>query len=118
MGPTLKTRLQESIPLAGDEVAQAVEVLRAGGAALEVGLHAGDPRIGGLAGERQLDVAVELLEALLAGQLMGAGTEDPAQDGAAFLLAFHHSSSPLVPTRKPRWASASRSLRRASCRFL
>src|SRR3954465_3921234 len=118
MGPTLKTRLQEPIPLAGDEVAQAVEVLRAGGAALEVGVHAGDPRLGRLAGERQLDVAVELLEALLAGQLRGPGAEDPAQDGASFLVALHRVSSPSVPTRKPRSASASRSLRRASCRFL
>src|SRR6059058_1584141 len=118
MGPTLETRRRESILLAGDEVAEAAEVLGAGGAALEVGVHAGDPRIGRLAGERQLDVAVELLEALLAGQLRSAGAEDPAQDGASFLVALHRVSSPSVPTRKPRSASAARSLRRASCRFL
>src|SRR3954469_16436194 len=101
MGSTLETRRRESIPLAGDEVAEAAEVLGAGGAALEVGVHAGDPRLGRLAGERQLDVAVELLEALLAAQLRGAGAEDPTQD-AAFLFTLHHSSSPSVPIRKPR----------------
>src|SRR3954463_2045137 len=117
MGSTLETRPQESIPLAGDEVAEAAEVLGAGGAAFEVRPHAGNPRVGRLARQRQLDVAVELLEALLARQLRGVGAEDPAQDGAAFLVA-HHSSSPSVPMRKSRSASASRSLRRASCRFL
>src|SRR3954447_16883494 len=104
MRPTLKTRLQESIPLAGDEVAEAAEVLGAGGAALEGGAHAGDPRAGGLAGERQLDVAVELVEALLAGQLRGAGAEGPAEQLVPFLVLFHPSSSPPVPSRKPRSA--------------
>src|SRR3954447_8244513 len=118
MGSTLETRRRESIPLAGDEVAEAAEVLGAGGAALEVGLHAGDPRVGALACERQLDVAVELLEALLAGQLRGAGAEDPAQDGVSFFVGLHASSSPSVPPRSPRSASAARRLRRASCRFL
>src|SRR3954447_9813083 len=118
MEMTLESRPPLSIPLARDEVAQTGEVLGAGGAALEVGVHAGDPRIGGLAGEGQLDVAVELLEALLAGQLRLTGAEDPSQDGGAFLVALHASSSPPVPTRKPRSASAARRLRRASCRFL
>src|SRR3954453_2073420 len=118
MGSTLETRPLESIPLLGDEIAQAGEVLGAGGAAVEVRAHAGDPRVGALACGRQLDVAVELLEALLAGQLRGAGAEDPAQDGVSFFVRLHASSSPSVPTRRPRSASAARRLRRASCRFL
>ena len=52
---------------------QAVVVFRAGGAALEVGAHARDRRVGVGAGELELDVAVELLEALLAAELRAAG---------------------------------------------
>src|SRR5690348_6381272 len=115
---TLESRLRLSTALARDEVAQAGEVLGAGGAAVEVGAHPRHPGVGGLAGEAQLDVAVELLEALLAGQLRGVLAEHPAQQRVAFLVARHHSSSPPVPTRKPRVASAARRLRRASCRFL
>src|SRR3954468_19693507 len=118
MGSTIETRPPLSIPLARDEVAKAGEILGAGGAAVEVCAHAGDPRVGRLAGEAQLDVAVELLEALLAGQLRVRGAEDPSQDDVAFLVALHASSSPPAPTRKPRSASAARRLRRASCRFL
>src|SRR4051812_6976026 len=115
MGSTLETQALESIPFPGDEIAQAGEVLGAGGAAVEVGAHAGDPRVGGVADEAELDVAVELLEALLAGQLGSAGAEDPSQDGVGFAVGLHASSS---PTRKPRAASAARSLRRGSCRVL
>src|SRR5215211_9153577 len=118
MGSTIDARPLESIPFLGDEVAEAAEVFGAGGTAFEVGVHAGDPRLGGLVGQGQLDVAVELLEALLAGQLRGPGAEDPPQDRVAFAVVAHHSSSPFAPTRKPRAASAPRSLRRASCRFL
>src|SRR3954451_15237840 len=114
MRSTLEIRPPLSIPLARDEVAQAGEVLGAGGAAVEVGAHPGDPRLGGLAGDGQLDIAVELLEALLAGQLGGAGAEHPSQDRVAFVVLAHASSSPSVPTRRPRAASAARRLRRAA----
>src|SRR3954468_13387465 len=107
MSSTLENRRRESIPLAGDEVAEAVEVLGAGGAAVEVGAHTRDAVVGCIAGERQLDIVVELLEAPLAGQLRRTGTEAPAEN----LIALHHSSSPPAPTRKPRAARAARSLR-------
>src|SRR4051812_76928 len=106
MPSTLEARPPLSIPFAADEVAQAAEVFGAGGAALEVGVHAGDARIGRLAAEGQLDVAVELLEALLAGQLRGAWPEHSAQGRVSLLVALHPSSSPLAPTRRPRAASA------------
>src|SRR6186997_2798188 len=116
MASTIETRRRESIPLAAcsfgsDEVAEAAEVLSAGGATVEVRPHPWDPRLRRLPGEIQLDVAVELLEALLAGQLRRTGAEDSAEDRALLLVTLHHSSSPLVPTRRPRSASASRSLR-------
>src|SRR6187200_963524 len=110
MASTIETRPFESIPwrriaVGGDKVTEAVEVLRAGGTAVEVGAHPRDPLGRRLPGEVQLDVAVELLEALLAGQLGGTGAEDPAQDRLLLLVALHHSSSPPAPIRKPRSAS-------------
>ena len=44
-------------------------VLSAGGAAFEVGSHARHGGIGVAAGELEFDVAIEVLEALIAGQL-------------------------------------------------
>jgi hypothetical protein len=52
-----------------DELAQAVVVLVAGGAALDMGAHARDPVVGPCASELELDVLVEVLEALIAEQL-------------------------------------------------
>src|SRR5215218_6236737 len=118
MKSTIEARPPESIPFLGDEITQAGEVFGAGGAAVEVRAHTGNPRVGRGTGERHLDVAVELLEALLAGQLRGGGAKDPAQDRIALVVAFHPSSSLSAPTWKPRAASAARSLRRASCRLL
>jgi hypothetical protein len=51
---------------ARDELAQAGVILVAGGAALEVGAHPGHAGVGVLAGELEVDVLVEQLEALLA----------------------------------------------------
>ena len=48
-------------------------VLIAGRAAFEMRAHTRDLLVGGCAGELELDVAVELVEALLAGQLGPAG---------------------------------------------
>src|SRR6476620_3295742 len=98
MALTLKSRLRLSTAFARDEVAQAVEVLGAGRAAVEMRAHAGDPGVAGLAGEAQLDVAVELLEALLAGQLRSARAEHPAQERVAVVVARHASSSRPSPT--------------------
>src|SRR5919197_387957 len=92
--------------VAGEEVAQAVVILAAGGAALEVGAHAGHRGVGVCAGELELDEAVELVEARLAGQLRLHWAEQ-----AADVIAVHGASS-------PRSASAERSRRRASCKVL
>src|SRR4051812_14384860 len=67
---------------------QALVILPTGGAALQVGVHAGHVAT--------LDVLVEVLEALLAGHLGADGTEQA------------HDSPPI----------AVRSLRRASCNVL
>ena len=62
--------------VSSDQRDEALVVLLAGRAALEVGAHAGHGRVGVRAGQRELDVAVELLEALLAGQLGSGGAEE------------------------------------------
>jgi hypothetical protein len=64
------------------EGAEAEVLLVAGPAALEVRAHAGDELIGarGTVLELDLDVAVELVEALLAGQLGVGGTQEAPQD--------------------------------------
>jgi len=54
-------------------------VLGARRAPLEVRLHAGDSGVGVPAGELDLHVTVELLEALLAGQLRAGRPEQPAE---------------------------------------
>ena len=59
--------------LAADERAQALVLLAAGGAAVEVGAQAGNRGVGVLAGELELDVAVELVEADVAADLGPAG---------------------------------------------
>jgi hypothetical protein len=59
-----------------DELEEALVVLAAGRAAFEVGAHAGDLLLGFSTREFQFDVAVELLEALLAGQLRPHRTEN------------------------------------------
>ena len=51
----------------------------AGGAAVEVGAQSRDGEVGVLAGEFELDVAVELFEAFVAADLGAAGSEQPAE---------------------------------------
>ena len=65
--------------LAADEGAQARVVLPAGRAAGQVRLHPGDGRIRVVAGELEIDVAVQLFEALLAADLRAG----PARAAAA-----------------------------------
>ena len=69
-------------------------ILLAGRAALEVGAHARHRRFGVGAGQRQLDVAVELLEALLAGQLGPGGPQDAAQAPQVVVLGVAHGEVP------------------------
>src|SRR5919197_280779 len=65
--------------LAADERAQALVLLAAGRAAGEVGAQARDRRVGVLAGELELDVAVEVLEALVAADFGLCRPEEPAE---------------------------------------
>src|SRR5688500_13550250 len=82
-----------AVRLALDELAQAVVVLVAGGAALEVGPHARDPGVSLRALELELDVLVEPLEALVAEQLRPGGAEQPLQ--AVVVSVLVHDLSPL-----------------------
>ena len=85
-------------------------VLVAGRAAVEVRVHARDLLIRGGAGELELDVPVELAEALLARQLRTGRAKESLDEGG-----FRHElSSMSAPAPRPRVASARRSLRRAS----
>jgi hypothetical protein len=86
----------------GRERAQALVLLSAGGAALEVRAHAGDRAVRVAAGELQVDVLVEEVEAVVAADLGPVGAEQPDA-----VIAGHR-----VPS------TASRSLRRASCSVL
>jgi hypothetical protein len=70
MASTLEARRRQSIPLAafrfrGDEVAEAAEVLRAGGAAVEVRAHPRDPPVRRLPGQiGVVEIAASILVAL------------------------------------------------------
>ena len=55
-------------------------VLVARGAAVEVSPHARDVDVGVRAGKLQLDVPIQLLEALLAGQLRSRRPDEPCED--------------------------------------
>src|SRR3954451_6727934 len=99
-----------------DEVAQAVVVLVAGRAALQVGLHAGQHGVGVRAGELELDVLVEQLEARFAADL-GVGGAQQLGDQLAGLMVGAHVRLPVVVVvsgPSPASVSAVRSLRRAS----
>src|SRR5215211_1214401 len=88
----------------GQQIAQALVLLAAGQAAGEVGPDAGELGVGIGAGQLQLDVAVELGEALLAADLRLLGAEQPVDQ------AHWRTSSPASRPVRARWA---RSLRRA-----
>src|SRR3954447_17928057 len=97
--------------------AQALVLVTAGRAALEVRRHARHAGVGGRPAQLQLDVRVELLEALVAAQLRCRRAEHAREDLVRGELV-HRSSSQLASIGKPRSASAARSRRRASCRVL
>jgi hypothetical protein len=63
--------------LGSHEGEEAFVVLVACRAALEMRAHARDPLLGGRSGELELNVVVELLAALLAGQLRARRAEEP-----------------------------------------
>src|SRR4051794_34389056 len=68
-------------PAAGEQRGQAGVFLCAGGAAAQVGGHARHGGLGICTVELQVDVAVQLVEADLAGDLRPAGAEQTAQYG-------------------------------------
>jgi hypothetical protein len=107
--------------LRADQRREAVVVLVARGAALEVRPHTLDRRVGVLAGAPELDVAVEVLEALLAGQLRALWAEQPAQQfGGSRHAAFAHAVRPSrsESSASPSTASRALSFLRASWRVL
>src|SRR4051794_6469909 len=96
------------------QLAQALVVLAAGRAARQMRRHARHPRIGRRPAELELDVRVELLEALVAAQL-GRGRAERAREELVMAVLVHRlPSSQLASISKPRSASAARSFRRAS----
>jgi hypothetical protein len=68
-------------------------LLVAGLAALEMRVHAGDQLVGarGAVLDLDLDVAVELVEALLAGQLGLGGTQEAPQEIVASVRVLAHA---------------------------
>ena len=80
-------------------------LLAAGGAALQVGAHAGERRVDVGARELELDVGVEPVEALLAADLRAR----PGPEQRASMIV---RSISRIPSR------CARSLRRASCSVL
>ena len=100
---------------------EAVVVLAAGRAALEVRAHARHDGVRVAARALELNLAVELLEALLAGQLRAGGSEQPGkQVGGSRAVVVAHERPPRVvdSSASPCSESRARSLRRASCRVL
>ena len=73
---------------------EALEFFVAGLAAFKVRAHPGNRLVGVSAGEFELDLAVELIEALLAGELGVGGSEQPSQERIACPESVVSSSSP------------------------
>src|SRR5436305_637456 len=99
------------------QCAQAGVLLAARRASVQVCPHTGNRRIGICAGELQLDIVVELLEALLAAQLGARWPEQTLQecfDGCVRWLG--HRFPPLAPKprEKPSAATVRRRCERAS----
>ena len=93
-------------------------LLAARGAAGEVRAQAGNGRVGVCAGELELDVAVELVEARVAADLRLGGAEQTAECLVAVRALHHVVSSSSDPTESPHSSRCLRSLRRASCSVL
>src|SRR5215212_11657442 len=79
--------------LAADESEQAGVVLGAGRAAFEMGPEPGNCGLLVDAGQLRLDVAVELLEALLAGELGATGSKQPSECPVEIAPVHHRVSS-------------------------
>src|SRR5215211_1622926 len=103
--------------LAAHERAKALVLLAAGGAADKVGAQTGDRGVGVRTGELQLDVAVELLEALVAADLGLRRPEQPAQC-LLQIGSLGHFVSSSVSRERPCSSRWDLSFRRASCSVL
>src|SRR5262245_33022993 len=114
-GRRARRRLQRL--LAADERAQALVLLAAGRAAGEMSAQPRDRRVGVCAGELQLDVAVELLEALVAADLRLGRPEQPPER-LLQLRSLRHVPSSSVSRESPSSSKCPLSFRRASCRVL
>ena len=82
--------------LGSHEGEETVVVFVAGRAAFEVRAHARDVFVGGCAGELELDVVVELVETLLAGQLRSRGAEESREELRIGLVGLGHEMSSVV----------------------
>jgi hypothetical protein len=90
------------------EGAEAAVLLVAGLAALEVRAHAGDKLVGarGAVLELDLDVAVELIEALLAGQLGLGGAQEASQDVVWSVGVLGHAWPSACSRRRSLWRAS------------
>src|SRR4051794_25756615 len=105
MDPSAWPATRTSAAFGTDQGVEALVVLSAGRAALQMGTQARKAGVGILPVELQLDVLVEQLEAAFAADLIAGRAEQPLQRLVSLVVTCAHSSS-------------SRSLRRASCNAL
>ena len=91
-------------------------VLSAGGAAFEVGSHARHGCVGVATGDLELDVVIEVLEALIARQLGARWTKHPTKQARGSLrsVVAHVVSLLSESTSSPSSARRARSFLRAS----
>ena len=104
--------------IAADKGAEALVLLSAGGAALEMCSQAWNGRVGVLPSELKLDVAVELLEAGIAADLGSRGAEEAAERLLHVWMLHQFVSSGRESSESPSSARCLRSLRLASCSVL
>src|SRR2546423_1657689 len=107
---------EELCRVAAHQCAEALVLLAAGRAAVEVRAQPRNRRVDVVARELELPVAVELVEAGVTADLGLRGAEQPV-DCLLQIRLLHHSSFP-VSNESPRSARCRRSLRRASCSVL
>src|SRR5205814_4009920 len=93
---------------------EAVVVLAAGRAALQVRPQPGDDAVRFGSREFELDVAVQRLEALLAGELRLRGAQHAGETVVVEIRCRGHGELPSSARCSPRSESWARSLRRAS----
>ena len=103
---------------AGDQGAQALVLLTARRAALEMGAQPRNRSVGIGARQLELDVAVELVEADLSADLLLGRAEQAAERGLQIRTFGHRASPRCSSSGNPESSRCVRSFRRASCRVL